>query len=48
MVAVMAEANIGIHISLRTCCDELGVLAASVAAAVKIFSSLKTFFFLSS
>jgi hypothetical protein len=42
----MAKADSGGYISQRTCCDELGALAASAAAAVKIFSSLKTFFFL--
>jgi hypothetical protein len=45
-LAVMAKADSGIHIFQRVCCDELGALAASAAAAVKIFSSLKTFFFL--
>jgi hypothetical protein len=45
-LAVMAKADSGVHISQRICCDELGALAASAAAAVKIFSSLKTFFFL--
>jgi hypothetical protein len=45
-LAVMAKADSGVHISQRLCCDELGALAASAAAAVKIFSSLKTFFFL--
>jgi hypothetical protein len=47
-LAVVAEADSGVHISQRTCYDELGVLAAAAAAAVKIFSELKTFFFLGS
>jgi hypothetical protein len=44
----MAKADSGVHISQRICCDELGVLASAAAAAVDIFSSLKTFFFLGS
>jgi hypothetical protein len=42
----MAKADSGVHISQRICCDEFGVLAS--AAAVDIFSALKTFFFLGS
>jgi hypothetical protein len=44
----MAKEDSGVHISQRTCCDELGVLAAPAAAAVKISSYLKTTFFLGS
>jgi hypothetical protein len=40
----MAKEDSGVHISQRTCCDELGVLAATAAEAVKIFCSLKTTF----
>jgi hypothetical protein len=42
----MAKADSGVHISQRTCCDELRALAAAAAAAVKIFSAPKTSFFL--
>jgi hypothetical protein len=41
-LAVIAEADSGVYISQRTCCDDLRALAAVAAAAVKIFSALKT------